>query len=53
MAGNQVATTTDLNDAVQALKLAMRDQAISIIKCMTGMQLAQGALTVPLIQYFK
>ena len=46
-------TKSDLNDAVQTLELAMREQAISIVKWMTGMLLAQGALIVSLIQYFK
>jgi hypothetical protein len=48
-----LATKTDLKDAVQTLKLAMRDQAISMIMWMTGILLAQGALIVALIQYFK
>ena len=46
-------TKTDLNDAVKTLEIAMRDQAITIIKWMTGVLLAQGALIVALIQYFK
>ena len=46
-------TKSDLNDAVQTLELATREQAISIVKWMTGMLLAQGALIVSLIQYFK
>ena len=46
-------TKTDLNDAVHSLQLAMRDQVITIIKWMTGVLLAQGALIVALIQYFK
>jgi len=41
-----LATKTDLKDA-------MRDQAITIIKWMTGILIAQGALIVALIQYFK
>jgi hypothetical protein len=31
----------------------MRDQTITIIKWMTGMLLAQGALIVALLQYLK
>ena len=46
-------TKTDLNDAVKTLEIAMRDQAITIIKWMTGILIAQGALIVALIQYFK
>ncbi len=46
-------TKSGLDDAVQALQLAMRDQAITMIKWMTGILLAQGALVVALIQYFK
>jgi hypothetical protein len=48
-----LATKTDVNDAVQMLKLAMRDQAITLITWMTGILIAQGALIVALIQYFK
>ena len=48
-----LATKSDLNDAVQMLKLAMRDQAITMITWMTGILVAQGALIVALIQYFK
>ena len=48
-----LAAKSDLNDAVQTLELAIHDQAITIIKWMTGMLLAQGALIVALIQYFK
>ncbi len=48
-----LATKSDLNHAVQTLELAMRDQAITIIKWMTGALLAPGALIVALIQYFK
>ena len=48
-----LATKTDRKDAVQTLELAMRDQAITIIKWMTGILIAQGALIVALIQYFK
>ena len=47
------ATKADLNDAVKTLEIAMRDQAITIIKWMTGILIAQGALIVALIQYFK
>ena len=46
-------TKTDLNDAVKTLEIAMRDQAITIIKWMTGILIAQGALIVAFIQYFK
>jgi len=35
------------------LELALANQTIIIIKWMTGMLLAQGALIVALIQYFK
>ena len=48
-----LATKTDLKDAVKTLEIAMRDQAITIIKWMTGILIAQGALIVALIQYFK
>jgi hypothetical protein len=48
-----LATKSDLNDAVQTLQVGMRDQAITMIKWMTGILLAQGALIVALIQYFK
>jgi hypothetical protein len=48
-----LATKADLNDAVKTLEIAMRDQAITIIKWMTGILIAQGALIVALIQYFK
>ena len=44
---------SDVEDAVQSLQLAMRDQAITIITWMTGILIAQGALIVALIQYFK
>ena len=42
-------TKTDLNDAVRALEIALRDQAITIIKWMTGILIAQGALIVALM----
>jgi hypothetical protein len=48
-----LATKSDVEDAVQSLQLAMRDQAITIITWMTGILIAQGALIVALIQYFK
>jgi hypothetical protein len=48
-----LATKADLTDAVKTLEIAMRDQAITIIKWMTGILIAQGALIVALIQYFK
>jgi hypothetical protein len=48
-----LATKSDLNDAVQTLQVGMRDQAITMIKWMTGILIAQGALIVALIQYFK
>ena len=48
-----LATKADLNDAVKKIEIAMRDQAITIIKWMTGILVAQGALIVALIQYFK
>ena len=35
------------------LELALANQTITIIKWMTGVLLAQGALIVALIQYFK
>jgi hypothetical protein len=44
---------SDLYDAVKTLELAMHNQAIGMIKWMTGILLAQGALIVALIQYFK
>ena len=53
MPSNVLATKSDLNGAVQTLQLAMRDQAVTIIKCMTGILVAQGALVVALIQYFQ
>jgi len=48
-----LATKTDVNDAARMLKLAMRDQAITLIIWMTGILIAQDALIVALIQYFK
>ena len=50
---SNLATKAALDSAVQTLELAMRDQAITIIKWMTGILIAQGALIVALIQYFK
>jgi hypothetical protein len=47
------ATKADLNDAVHTLQIAMRDQAFTIVKWMTGMLLAQGALIVGLIELLK
>jgi hypothetical protein len=35
------------------LELALANQTVTIIKWMTGILLAQGALIVALIQYFK
>ena len=35
------------------LELALAHQAVTIIKWMTGILIAQGALIVALIQYFK
>ena len=35
------------------LQIALADQTITLIKWMTGVLLAQGALIVALIQYFK
>ena len=35
------------------LKIALAEQTTTMIKWMTGMLLAQGALIVALIQYFK
>src|SRR3977135_2675515 len=46
-------TKTDLNDAVKTLEIAMSDQAITIIKWMTGILIAQGALIVAPIKYLK
>jgi hypothetical protein len=48
-----LATKSDLNDAVKTLELATRDQAITIIKWVTGILIAQAGLIVALIQYFK
>ena len=48
-----LATKSDLNTAVQALELALAKQANTIIIWMTGILIAQGALIVALIQYFK
>jgi hypothetical protein len=48
-----LATKSDLNDAVRTLQVGMGDQAITMIKWMTGILIAQGALIVALIQYFK
>ena len=50
---SSLATNAALDSAVQKLQLAMRDQAITIITWMTGILVAQGALIVALIQYFK
>ena len=48
-----LATRSDLSTAVQALELALAKQANTIITWMTGILIAQGALIVALIQYFK
>ena len=48
-----LATKANVDNAVQTLEIAMRDQAITIIKWTTGILIAQGALIVALIQYFK
>ncbi len=48
-----LATKSDIGAAVQAIETAMRDQAITLIKWTTGALLAQGALIVALIQYFR
>ena len=48
-----LATKSDLDTAVQALELALAKQANTIIIWMTGILVAQGALIVALIQYFK
>jgi len=50
---SSLATNAALDSAVQKLQLAMRDQTITIIKWMTGALLAQGALVVALIEFFK
>jgi hypothetical protein len=50
---SSLATNAALDSAVQKLQLAIRDQAITIITWMTGILIAQGALIVALIQYFK
>jgi hypothetical protein len=44
---------SDLDDAVKTLQVAMRDQAIGMIKWVTGILLAQAALIVALVQYLK
>ena len=48
-----VAANNDLSDRPRSIGVAMRDQTITIIKWMTGMLLAQGALIVALLQYLK
>ena len=48
-----LATKANVDNAVQTLEIAMRDQAITIIKWMTGILIAQGAFIVALIQYLK
>ena len=50
---SSLVTKSDLSAAVKTLELATRDQAITIIKWMTGMLLAQGALVVALLQYLQ
>ena len=48
-----LATKVDVKDAVQELELAISRTASTTIMWMTGALLAQGALVVGLIQYFK
>jgi hypothetical protein len=43
---SQLVTKTDL-------EIALADQTITILKWMTGMLLAQGALVVALLEYLK
>jgi hypothetical protein len=51
----EVLTGSDTSQLVTKsdLELALAQQTITLIKWMTGMLLAQGALVVALIQYFK
>jgi hypothetical protein len=53
MDGNVLVTETDLNHGVRRLEIFMGRQAITIIKWVTGILIAQGTLVVALIQYFK
>jgi hypothetical protein len=47
------ATKEDIKDLRSYLDQALANQTISMMKWMTGMLLAQGALIVTLIQYLK
>ena len=51
---NNLVTKADLHNAVQTLELAMRDQAVSMIKWVAGILVAHAvgtaALTVALLQ---
>jgi hypothetical protein len=46
-------TKSDLTTAVHSLELLIRNQVITLIVWFTGALLAQGALVVALIEYFK
>ena len=48
-----LATKADLEDAVKTLQNAINQQAVTMMKWVTGILIAQGALIVALIQYFK
>ncbi len=48
-----LATKDDIKDLRTYLDQALANQMIATMKWMTGMLLAQGALIVTLIQYFK
>lgn len=46
-------TKTDLKEAVQTLEIALAKSNTNLIIWMTGVLLAQGALVVALIEFFK
>jgi hypothetical protein len=46
-------TKSDLTTAVHSLELLIRNQVVTLIVWFTGALLAQGALVVALIEYFK
>ena len=48
-----LATKDDIKDLRTYLDQALANQMIATMKWMTGLLLAQGALIVTLIQYFK
>ena len=47
---NNLVTKSDLNNAVQALELALHKQTATIIKWVTGILIAHAALVVSLVE---